>query len=63
MKAPKEKNESRPFLISGGFDPDCELCRALSDGNPDVFGDSIEGDMVEVREILGLVPKGEAGTR
>ncbi len=53
-KTQKDKTDPMPWLISGGFDPDCELCRALSEGNPEVFGDPLEVDGVEVREVLDL---------
>ena len=52
VKIPKDKNEPLPWLISGGFDPDCEMCRALSEGNPEVFGEPFMKDGVEIRQVL-----------
>ena len=51
-KTPKENRKPQQVLISGGFDPDCEMCRLLSEGDPEVFGEPLEVDGVEVREVL-----------
>ena len=48
----KSGQEPRPLLISGGFEPECEMCRAMMDGDAEIFGDPLEVDGAEVREIL-----------
>ena len=53
-KTPKGKAKPRTWLMSGGYDPDCELCRALSEEDPEVFGKPLQGDMFEIREVLDL---------
>ena len=50
----KPAQEPRPWVISGGFDPDCEMCRAMMGGGAEIFGDPLEVDGAEVREILDL---------
>ena len=46
--------EPRPWVISGGFDPECEMCRAMMGGGAEIFGDPLEVDGAEVREILDI---------
>ena len=48
----KSAEEPRPWVISGGFDPGCEMCRAMMDGDADIFGDPFESGGAEIREIL-----------
>ena len=50
----KPSQESRPWVISGGFDPECEMCRAMMGGGAEIFGDPLEVDGAEVREILDI---------
>lgn len=45
--------EAPPFLISGGYEADCPMCRAMEE-EAGLFGDPMDLGGAEAREILDL---------
>lgn len=50
----RDTHGRKPWMISGGFEPDCPLCRAMEEEGQDLFGARIERAGVVFMEVEDL---------